>query len=387
MHKIKPSEILVILRYGNVEEAKKLSKFCGNFTHTVVRENDLALYAIAERADMIQMTPQAIDDIMRDYGNTISIPLLARCFQTYTSQNQQPPALSESVSLKCRIDLLQFLLDNHQPISWGTVIEAIKRDRLDVFQWLENNVPCKVFHSFNFRGKATTFEIQKYLYSKGYVPTENDYLQAKRMNDQQYLIWLYSIGCPGAEQVITTAQIENMIKKDLKSEDYSLLAQLFNEKKIPSMAICREDQLYVQFTSFVKYLTDHERVLVFEYMSINATDLLSDLYISLADNSLESSFLESTRRDETTMCQIYLDCSGTYRDKLQPFMNWNLVMWNELKTIRGLTTHDVDTLWAKYSDKIRTLTISGNIADWAVLKECGPTSDQIYAFLSTMMAF
>jgi hypothetical protein len=300
MHKIKPSEIIVVLRYGNVAEARRMYQLCNvpynkaqHITRLILHENDPELYALADQAKLLH-----INSAICDEAAGMNLSVLRQCIKTATRQYGEVSKCvtanaASMAAKKGAIDVLQYLLDNDCPIDWNASIEAIKADRLDVYQWLEENAPGRIHHSFGFRHKTPTFQIQKYLYEKGYRPMAQDFRMAIKLGDYPYAQWLFEIGCPEAYEPISEPPPDQMIlmlKNNLNIDDFKWLTVVINNKRLPDIELTTETSFYEYFPALTQYLVDHNHhcslQYLFEYIGKNAVWIVDTCFKQLTQQCL-----------------------------------------------------------------------------------------------------
>jgi DNA-directed RNA polymerase II subunit RPB1 len=294
MHKIKLSEILVVLRSGNISEAKRMYQLCQTsydkahqMSRLIIRENDPELYAFAEQAKLLQLTPVLCDEVA---GTNLT--MFKRCINTAVKQHKLV-AKCVTKNAACvaanngLIDILQYLFDNQCQIDWDASVAAIKTDQLEVYQWLEGHVPGRVYHSFEFRDGSRTFLIQQYLYQKGYRPTAHDFRRAVAGGDHFYAQWLLEIDCPGAYEYVpepTTDQMIRIMVHSLTNEDFRWLINVVKNERLPDFEITADTNFFKCLPSFIQYLIDNHcsTKYLFKYLGQHSVWILDQCFIRIA---------------------------------------------------------------------------------------------------------
>lgn len=479
MHKIKPSEIYVILKYGNKMEAERMyqsadmtkeDKKC--LTTYILRENDQQLFDLAEQLGMLHMTVPTCN-----MAAGIGLNVLQKCIATTVHRHGSiASCVTEEAACYAtkmgHIDVLQYLIDNDCPINWSASMEAIRYDRLEIFKWLELNVPGRVYHSYELRWKQSTFEIPLYLHSKGYEPTYLAYQLAVKCGDYEYAKWLQSINCPNSlnPDDLFGDQLTDKFRIAVNKKDFQTIITMLDNDRIPDTILTKNDPFIKIVPKMCVYIIKNQlsHKNLFLYLSKNAHDLIEYLFFQISrkvSNTHKSTHKKTkhhkvkkskpywycvmtggrhqmrpklkiiTKATEThtdtqidvdtqptetvkiaeietmlidflkyscptrlQMASIYVDlCTSTSYEQVFKYVtemvHWKSVFLMELnKWISAIGIYQPtdlinygDELWNKYSDKIDELRDESNLEEWNKLKNGQPWTDQLHAFIGSIM--
>lgn len=441
MRKIKLSDIYVLLKNGNVEESVRMYQLYGMnindkklLTSYIVHDNDCELFCQAERQGMLHVNVSICD-----LAAGVSLSMLCKCIGVIFNQyNSVALCVTEEASRNASryglLDVLQYLFDNDCPFTWSASVEAIRYDRLEIFKWLELNLPGRTYHSYELRTKQSTYHVPMYLYSKGYLPTQLAYQLAVQCGDDDYVQWLHST----LGSVCEFGHLLRQFRTSVIQQDYSTIASLFSKQLVPPLTFTKDDPFVLLLPNLCKYMfvdvqsTQH----LFQYIGHNMRDYIEYLFFYIMRNQQSHKdfrllieggrhshnsttkyrkntyipdkfnvdlclidYLKYTCPNQFQLATIYVDLlkylpmGFTIFKYLVGCVDWKIVFLIELQNwVSHHTFYQpselicfVDLLWNKYNRKIPQLCDIHNKEDWETLKSDHPWYDQIYSFLSYMM--
>lgn len=307
MRKIKLSDIYVLLKSGNVEESVRMYQLYGLsisdkklLTSYIVHDNDCELFCQAERQGML-----CVNVSICDLSAGVSLSMLCKCIGVIFNQyNSVALCVTEEASRNAsrygHLDVLQYLFDNDCPFTWSASVEAIRYDRLEIFKWLELNLPGRTYHSYELRTKQPTYHIPMYLYSKGYIPTPLAYRLAVQCGDDDYVQWLHST----LGSVCDFGHLLRKFRNSVIQQDYQTIASMFSHQLVPPLTFTKDDPFILLLPNLCKYLFTGENTYkttepqqqkqtqqqnqpsqhLFQYIGHNMRDYLEYLFFYIMNN-------------------------------------------------------------------------------------------------------
>ena len=284
-------------------------------------------------------------------------------------------------------------------------------------------MPSVVYHSYGFRTKCPTFEVPKYLYSKGHQPTYDDYLKAVSSEDVEYVDWLKKIRCHGTYEntIMPPAdQIEHILLYSVTPSDFSWLLRVIIDHHLPDMELETHHNLIRFLPELIQYVNTHDPNqldYLFEYLGHHSKDILENIFKTLTDSGLSDSimikYLTLTQPDELDLAYIYLyvltngdededeadtdhpdgSSESILLNYLTNNIKWNYVFLAEINQwIMQEGSYQpsefmtlINDLWDQYEDKIDVLKDQVNKDKWNHLVENDAWKCEMHEFLGDLL--
>jgi len=411
--KYKPNQIFDELKKGNIDDAVKMYNtsvsYVDNYLPYLIINDSIELFDIAIKHNLMQITRSLCDDCAG-----MNLIVLKHCLSmTPNNENMLSTQAPINAAKHGLIDVLDYIKSIKCEFNWGVSIVAIEYDKLDVFKWLEENISDKVYYRYSFRtNKCNTFEVPKYLYSKGYQPSYYDYKKALQNEEMDYIKWLIEIKCKGTFDIIEEPKDIIGAINNLCPCDFCWLQKIIQEERLPEMKFdWHVSPAFIKYLpQIVTYLKEHnvDYKYLLQYVVRNYNNIV-ELFLKFVNNYVDTKEILNADAEEILIyfvnimspnkkeaAYMYMSCHNDYKlvaELLLTKTSWNYIFLDEINgwinkegSYQPIEfVHLINELWKKYEDKVDCLQDKKNKTKWKKLIKNDPQKCDMHEFLQKIM--